>query len=161
MAGVQLVARVGVTSESEAIRRALASLVEGLVDLAEPMDEIGASLVASTQQRFFDEEGPDGEPWAELAPATQERIGAGGKPRGPDHMLRVKGHMFRRLTHVASRTEVAVGLNAVQAAIQQLGGEDDMAPGPAAVPARPFLGLSRDDEREIGEIMLGYLDGLV
>jgi len=38
----------------------------------------------------------------------------------------------------------------IYAAIHQLGGTDDMAPGPAAIPARPYAGLS---EQAIGDLL--------
>lgn len=157
MAGVQL----QLTADSEGLRRALAALVAAGVDLREPMDEIGAALLTSTQQRFLDEETPAGEAWPELAPGTKERPGPGGRPRGGDHMLRVKGHLFGSLTYLADRTAVQLGSVRVYAALHQLGGTDDMPRGPADVPAREFLGLSREDEEEITNILSDHLRGPV
>jgi phage virion morphogenesis protein len=143
--------------EAEPLRRALAGLVSAGVHLREPLDELGASLLTSTQQRIQDEETPAGDPWPELAEATQERVGPGGKPRGAEHMLRDRGHLYGSLTYLVGSAEVALGSVREYAAIHQLGGTEDMAPGPAGIPAREFLGLSPEDGEELLAIMLDHL----
>jgi phage virion morphogenesis protein len=157
MAGVEL----SLTVDDEEVRRAIAGLAARSLNLREPFEEIGASLVTSTQQRFEDEEDPEGEPWPELAESTRNRRVTKRKLRGSEHILRDRGHLYGSITYLASATEVAVGSNRKYAAIHQLGGTEDMAPGPAAVPARPFLGLSGADEREVAEILLEHLEGSV
>jgi phage virion morphogenesis protein len=42
-------------------------------------------------------------------------------------------------------------------AIHQFGGTSDMPPRLAAIPARPFLGLSDNDEKEVIEILSEFL----
>jgi phage virion morphogenesis protein len=122
-----------------------------------PMKEIGAALLTSTQQRFENEESPEGDPWKDLAISTQLRRTSKTSIRGNEHKLRDKGLLYASLTYIASDFEVAVGSNRKYAAIQQFGGTDDMPPGPAGVPARPYLGLSSDDEIEVGDILIEHL----
>lgn len=149
--------RLSLTVEDNAVQRALAGLVASALRLRDPLEEVGAALVTSTQQRFEREEDPEGEPWAELAESTKTRRVSKTAMRGGEHILRDRGHLFNSLTYLATDTQVEVGSNRVYAAIHQLGGTADMAPGPAAVPARPFLGISGEDEREIAEILLDHL----
>lgn len=153
MAGVSL----SMTVDDEEVRRAIQGLATRSLNLREAFDDVGASLLTSTQQRFEDEEDPAGEPWAELAESTQNKLVTKRKRRGKEHILRERGHLYGSLTYLAKPTEVAIGSNRKYAAIHQLGGTEDMAPGPAAIPARPFLGISGEDEREIMAIFMDHL----
>lgn len=155
MSGIEL----SLTAETEAIRRGLEGLISRGEDLRDPFGEIGATLVLSTRQRFQDEEDPEGNDWAKLASRTQARRVNKRRRRGKKHILRVRRTLFNSIAHLASRTEVAVGTGKKYAPIHQLGGESDMAPGPAAIPARPFLGLSTADEGDVAAILFRHLEG--
>jgi phage virion morphogenesis protein len=155
MAGAQ----IAFTVDDAAVLRALDGIMFRAVHLGDAFDEIGASLLASTQQRFEDEESPEGKSWAPLAESTQRKKVTKGARRGGDHILRDKGLLFGALTYQAKATEVTIGVNRKYAAIHQFGGTEGMPPGPAAIPARPFLGISEADEREISAILLDHLTG--
>lgn len=156
MAGVQ----IHVDVDDRELQRTLGALLARARDLRPAMEEIGAMLLASSQQRFQEERGPDGAPWAPLAESTREKRVGGrrSRQRGSANILRVKGLLAGSLTYLAGSRDVQVGTNKRYAALHQLGGTPGMAPGPAAVPARPFLGVSADDEREIGQILLDHLE---
>lgn len=154
MAGAQIGMSV---RDADRIGRALNALMEASGNLRQPFEEIGAALRSSTEQRFEDEVDPEGDPWEELTERTQNQLVTRRRKRGPDHILRRKGLLYQSLTYAATHADVAVGSNRIYAAIHQLGGTDDMDPGPAAVPARPFLGVSDEDEREIEEILMEHL----
>lgn len=155
MAGVQL----SLTVESEEVRRAIEGLARRSLNLQDAFEDVGAALLTSTQQRFEDEEDPEGEPWAELAESTRNKPVTKRHLRGKEHILRDRGHLYGSLTYLAKPSEVAIGSNRKYAAIHQLGGTEDMPAGPAAIPARPFLGISGDDERETTVILLEHLSG--
>jgi phage virion morphogenesis protein len=127
-------------------------------------DQIGASLVASTQRRFEDGSAPDGSPW----PPSIRALATGGKT------LIDSARLFQSITHEASDTGVAVGTNVLYAAIHQLGGTIAAKDAPylkfkigdrwaskksVTIPARPFLGLDDDDEREIVRIGEDWIAG--
>lgn len=150
-------ARLEVDVDSAEVRRAMGNLVRHSARLQPVFEDIGAALLTSTQQRFEDEEDPEGEEWAELAESTQKRRISKRRVRGPDHKLRVSGQLLASLTYLADNTELAIGSNKVYAALHQMGGTDDMPPGPAAVPARPYIGISQDDEDEIGAILTEHV----
>lgn len=100
--------------------------------------EIGSELVRSTQDRFVDQVDPDGVPWVDLAPATWSR-------KRTDRILVEYGDLSGGINFEPTDDYVDVIADREYAAIHQFGGTPDMAPGPAAIPARPFLGISRED----------------
>lgn len=124
---------------------------------ADLMDRIGAYGVASTQDRFLDETSPEGQKWKKSRRARDD----GGQT------LRDSNILFQSLTHNASAQAAEWGSNLIYAGIHQNGG--DIVPKNAAalvfniggrkvitqkvtMPARPYLGLSSDDEVEIQAI---------
>ncbi|HEY0155457.1 MAG TPA: phage virion morphogenesis protein [Longimicrobium sp.] len=155
MAGVKLSA----TADDRQARLLLHRLVLKAVNPQPALDEIGAMLVSSAQQRIQEEEDPEGNPWPELAESTQNRRISKRRLRGDEHMLRVKGHLFNSITHRASRRDVQWGSNRKYAALQQMGGTRDMEnAGARANPGRAFLGISAADEREMRQILHDYLN---
>lgn len=157
-------ASVTVTVDDRAFREDLALLKKRSSNLQPAFDEIGASLLTSTQQRFEEEKDPEGEPWQKLSESYQKSVVSRSKKgkkvhlRGGDHILREQGNLFRSITYLATAENAAIGTNRIYAAIHQFGGSPDMRPGPAGIPARPFLGLSAEDEREVHQILLDHLE---
>lgn len=128
------------------------------------MDDIGAQLVKSTKARFQTNAGPDGGPWPQSLRARM--LG------GPTLVQR--GRLRDSVTHEASDSSVAVGTNAIYAAIHQLGGKITAKtakglhfrlPGglgartvqSVTIPARPFLGVSAEDEGVIRTLVGKWL----
>lgn len=144
---------------------------------------IGMSLVTSTQRRFELGKGPDGNPW----PPSIRALATGGKT------LIETARLMRSITFNASATGLELGSNVIYAAIHQLGGIIRQAartavlhfktnkrtgqsrfskPGKADraqkaqigarvihMPARPFIGLDDDDNREILRIADDWIIG--
>lgn len=138
MSGVDL--RVALQDAGVAARLARAATVIG--NLLPLMEEIGASLETSTRMRFERGAGPDGGAWR---PSRR-----GGKT------LVDTGRLLASMTHNASRDHVEVGSNVIYAAIHQFGGRTGRGLA-VDMPARPFLGLDADDEREIDDLISDYL----
>ena len=128
----------------------------------ELFDEIGGMLVVSTQHRFEEGRGPDGAVW----PPSIRALAQGGKT------LIDSARLMQSLTHNASDTGVEVGTNVLYAAVHQLGAVIRPVSKPklafrllgksyfvdeVTIPARPFLGVDEDDEREILAIAADYL----
>ena len=122
--------------------KSLQSRIEALsrMDLAPLMDEIGATVESQTRRRLSEEkESPDGEVWPGWSqPYSTTR-------HGGHSLLEGDGDLVDSIHSVASADEVHVGSNLVYAAIHQFGGEDVGS----NIPARPYLGLSADNLREI------------
>jgi phage virion morphogenesis protein len=69
-------------------------------------------------------------------------------------MLRVKNHLYRSITHVATDRDAIIGTNRRYAALHQFGGMPGMKnAGARAVPARPYLGISSADRDEVVRIL--------
>lgn len=134
------------TTGAQAIAHALVGLQLRAMDLRAPLAEIGAMLLTSTQDRFEKEQAPDGSPWEPLATPV-------GRP-----ILRDTVRLYQSLTYAVDRNQVEVGSNVVYARIHQLGGETGRGHA-AKIPARPYLGMSKADEREALEIVTDYLKG--
>ena len=121
------------------------------------MDRIGSYGVSSTQERFLQERGPDGQGWTPSARAQAK----GGKT------LRDSARLFQSLTHEADAGSAAWGSNLVYAGIHQFGGtirprnakrlafrtvNGFVTAARVTMPARPYLGLDAQDRAEIGII---------
>jgi phage virion morphogenesis protein len=122
-------------------------------NISDVLDEIGSSLVTSTQARFEKEESPEGDPWADHSEATK-------KKRGDDaSILRNEIHLYN-ITHAVSGSKVMVGTNLIYGRIHQLGGEAGRVTARVTIPARPYLGLSDADREEIAAIVTERVEGL-
>ncbi|MCL4514147.1 MAG: phage virion morphogenesis protein [Firmicutes bacterium] len=124
--------------------------------------EIGEAMVSSTQERFENGVGPDGKPWP---PSRRAREGGG-------QTLVDTARLKNSITYRARPDQVAIGTNVIYAAVMQ--GKDDkpttirakrkkylkfkvgdrwLVKKSVKIPARPFIGVSEDDEQEIKEII--------
>ena len=157
----------GVRIEISGAEPALAFLGEAAAKAANPRGlyaQIGAALVASTQNRFLAGQAPDGSPW----PASIRALAEGGKT------LIDTGRLMGSITYEASDDGVAVGTNVQHAATHQFGetirpvsatrlvfqiGDRTIFATKVTIPARPFLGLDEDDKRDIPIIVEDWLLG--
>lgn len=127
-------------------------------------EAIGGALVTSTQKRFEDEKGPDGKAWP---PSLRARL-TGGRT------LTDTARLVSSITFEATADRLAVGTNVIYAAIHQMGGTIKAktkaglrfrAPGNGGwvrksqveMPARPFLGLDEEDNKEIAALAADWL----
>lgn len=139
-----------------AIERALAGLAARFGDLEELLAPIGVMLEGTTRERFENGVAPDGSKWK---PSLRVKL-EGGKTLIKDDILKPS------ITSQADATSVEVGTNIVYAGVHQFGatiraksakGLRFALPGglgfrrvmQVELPARPFLGLSAEDETEI------------
>lgn len=172
-------ASITVTLQDRAVRRFLDELVRRGTRLAPVMQSIAAELLSTAQDRFAAERAPDGTPWAALQPATVlARLGgadkvytkksswAKGRMRkgaaekmGALKILQDRRQLYSSLTTAADDSAAMVGTNKIYAALHQFGGADadTSNKGTLAVPARPYLGITPEDERAIGNLLSAYL----
>lgn len=143
---------------NDEITGALLRLSATLSDLTPVMQEIGEIMVDSTKQRFPQGIAPDGSRWAPKSQTTLNRYGARTSNRidirplfGPSGAL--SSQIFYELTP----DSVSWGSPMIYAATQQFGAAQGAfgrtsRNGPIPwgnIPARPFLGLSADDQTNI------------
>lgn len=147
---------------ADAVGQKLGAVARALGQPRALWEEIGRIGVLQTQERFELERGPDGSPW----PPSIRVLVEGGKT------LTDSGRMKASITHEATDAGVAIGTNAIQAAIHQFGGRITAkterglmfkVAGSWArkhfvdMPRRAFLGLSPDNEAELTEAADEYM----
>lgn len=169
--------------DNDAALTELAGYIERARNPRGLFENIGASLVTSTQHRFERGVGSDGNPW----PPSIRAIATGGKT------LIESARLMRSITYNATVSGLELGSNVIYAAIHQLGGIIQQAARTAVLhfktnkrtgrslfsksgkadraqkaqigahaihmPARPFVGLDDDDNREILRIAEDWLAG--
>ena len=153
-------ARITVEFDDAEVRRALDRLRAAVADMTPVMDDVGHHLVNTTRQRFFDERTPDGTPWAPLSETT-ERL----KKKNVGKVLTLEGFLRGGIAHRAGPDGVDVGSPLIYAGTHQFGAARGAfgatsrgAPIPwGDIPARPFLGLSVEDEDEVAALVTDYL----
>lgn len=132
---------------------------------------IGQALVRGTQDRFMDAEDPDGHAWEPLNPVYE------AMKQGPGILREsgMRGGLMSSITFEVSGHSVAVGSAKIYAAVHQEGATirpkisggllflqswDGKVWGVAeevTIPARPYLGISASDEREVQEVVTTVL----
>lgn len=131
--------------------RKILDALQGLADAGEDMGavftDIGEGLLNSHRDRFERQESPDGEPWAPLSPKYRAR-----KKKNADKILVLEGFMRDTLAYNADGSGLELGTNRIQGATMQFGDED------RNIEARPFLGVSADDEAMILDILSDHFE---
>lgn len=147
------------------IERRLARLLDRQEDLTPLMRTIGAYAESAVVQRFEDQETPEGRKWkASLRARLQGGV-----------TLTDRGILRDSYVSKASRDQVEVGSNDIRARIHHFGGtirpKGDSRLGfrlatgafvsvrEVVMPARPALGVSRDDAAEIEDLVADYVMG--
>lgn len=125
----------------------------GNVDRQDLLEQLAGVAESQTRRRITEEqETPDGEPWQAWS-ADYAATRHGGQA-----LLQGEGNLVDSITSEIEGDEALIGSNLVYAAIHQFGGTPDMAPGPAGIPAREYLGFSRDNLDEIEAVADRWLD---
>ena len=157
MTGVNI--ELDISELSQVIDKSLATLNRPKLMFAEMGDE----LLAIHFARFVAQKAPDGTPWAPLQDWYRDT-----KKKNADKILTLDGHLRGTLRYQASDTGVVFGSDRPYAAIHQFGGTITAKNAKAlnvqgrpvksvTIPARPWLGLSADDEQRLIEIARKHL----
>jgi len=134
-----------------------ASAVSGLRHLsAWDIDRLaynaGALLESSVKRRIDEEKAaPDGGAWAEWSEAYA------ATRSGRHSLLVADNNLLGSVQNYSRGPEARVGSNLVYAAIHQFGGEAGRKSARVTIPARPYLGISDRDRRDIAELVEGDL----
>lgn len=130
----------------------LARRLRGLTafQLADVAFDVGQLLESSTRERIATEKtSPGGEAWAPWSEAYDET-----RDHGRHSLLVGEGDLRDSIQNYTSGFEAVVGTNLVYGAIHHFGG----AEVGINIPARPYLGLSAEDEREIRALVFGDIE---
>lgn len=177
-----------VSPNTEQASAALLDLVERLGDITIPLNDIAEYLHLSTDDRFRRKVSPDGSPWAPLAPSTLARkkrnkdkiLRESGmlqdtlrhhvsnneldfgtdRPYGAIHQFGGPIHHAARSQQVYFKAgKEGVGNRFVKKSASNFAQWVTHGARTTQMPARPYLGLSADDELEVVEIIGNYLMG--
>jgi len=130
---------------ASAIANALNQLLQQSGNLNPALADIGEYLLDSTQQRFVDQQAPDGTPWDPVSPKTLK------KKKRKDRVLTETGTLADTLNYQLGANQLMLGSNLEYAATHQFGREAD------GIPARPFLGIAPFEQTEILAILQDHL----
>ncbi|WP_222431057.1 phage virion morphogenesis protein [Bacillus paralicheniformis] len=121
----------------------------------EPLKNSGTYLEGSIGKRF--RSGGGSQPWPALSPTTK-RIHprrAGGKPLNDTGQLKMSVTAKARKNISRNRLRYGWGSGVKYAAFQNFGGVTGWG---TRVPARPFLYVDTDDEKEIEKVFKEYIE---
>lgn len=154
----------GVRFDGTAAQASLRGLLAGIENPVPLLERFGEYGLRTTRERFKTQKAPDGTTWEALQPWYQKE-----KRRNKSRILTLNGYLRGGMTWqlVGNRT-VEWCSNLPYAAVHQEGATIEprtakvlMFRGHVAnsvtIPARPYLGLSETDEKELVEITLDWL----
>ncbi len=185
MAGSMLEVSIDVSSAG----KALDDLFKRLGDLTTPLNDIAEYLHQSTSDRFRQQVAPDGSPWAPLAPSTLARkkgsrilrdkgtlqgtlrhsVSNNELSFGTDRPYGAIHQFGGKIEHAARSQQVyfrqgkdgSVGNRFVKKSKSNFAQWVTRGSHDSEIKARPYLGLSSEDDIEIVVIILDYLLELV
>ena len=125
------------------IRKRLTNLRDKIGDMSTVFADIGEQLLNSHDDRFEKEIAPDGSKWKLLSIdyLLSERK---EESRGSNRILSLDGFLRKTMSYRASKTKLEFGSPEEYAAIQHS--------------VRPFVGISKEDEGDIMDIISDYLN---
>ena len=146
-----------VVIQNDEITGALARLSAALSDLTPVMQEIGEILLDSTKQRFIQGVAPEGTRWAAKSPATMQAYRRRGDRVDVRPLFGPSGALSSQIFYEAGPDSVRWGSLMIYATTQQFGAAQGAfgrtsrnGPIPwGRIPARPFLGISAEDQVNI------------
>lgn len=171
--------------DTSPVGKALDDLTERLGDLTTPLNDIAEYLHQSTDNRFRQQVAPDGSPWAPLAPSTLARKKGGrtlrekgtlqdtmrhtvssnelsfgtDRPYGAIHQFGGKVQHAARSQQVYFRQgkDGSVGNRFVKKSKSNFAQWVTRGAHNAEIEARPYLGMSSEDDIEVLAIIHDYL----
>lgn len=138
----------GVSLNWVGLDKTLSKAAHKLGDTQALIDSVGEALVSGTLKRFDSEEDPTGKKWKPSARATAE----GGQT------LTDKAFLRRSIDYAATPDKVMVGSNLRYARIHQQGGKTGKG-HKVDMPARPYLGVSKEDLEDVRETVADFISG--
>ncbi|MDT7533739.1 phage virion morphogenesis protein [Sphingobium sp. SA2] len=150
----------------EAVAQALGEVSRRLDDMTPLHESIGEYVVEVTKQRFKQGIAPDGTAWAPKSPVTLAAYKARGDGDRPDPLIGPSRRLSSEIARFATADSVEIGSSLEYSAAMQDGARQGAfgrtaRGGPIPwgdIPARPWLGLSEEDEVNIIDIVDDYLE---
>ena len=141
-------ATVTLEIRDQAVVAALDKLAQA--DLEPLLEVLREHLLVIHDDHWTEQQAPDGTPWAPLSPKYAARKAKARPGRG----ILIYDELLRLLASSIEGDTVVIGTNRVYGATQQFGDPY------RNIPARPFLGVSDQDEADLLGIIQDYVAGL-
>lgn len=135
--------------DNRALLKELSKVGSKLKSLKPVMKDFGEYMLRETEQHFKDEKSPFGKKWKKLSKSTL-KYKKGRKILTESTILRGS------IVYKASSDGLKVGTVVKYARIHQLGGNAGRG-RKTKIPARPFLGYNKKDEKEFYTLAREYL----
>lgn len=120
------------------------------IGFGDVLDTIGATVESQIRRRLSDDqEAPDGSPWEAWSK------GYAKTRHGSHSLLQSEGDLIGSITHNVGMDDVEIGSNLVYAGVHQFGNDD------RGIPARPYIGLSAENEDEIEAVLHDWIQELL
>lgn len=157
---------ISVTIQDRAVQEAFRTLAFRMGNTRPVMAAIGTELVASTHMRFVTQTDPEGNAWQALNTAY-------AATKRNTRILTESGRLRDSINAQAGQDEVRVGTNVIYARVHQEGativpkdasalvffiGGDLVKAKSVTLPARPYLGISAEDETSVAEIVFSFVE---
>ena len=150
---------------NQPIVQALRGLQGQLVEMKPVFDDMGEALLRSHKDRFKTGTAPDGTAWAPKKPATIERYRREGDGELTRPLIGPSRRLGNEIHYLSTHLGLEIGSNLEYAGTMQTGAAkgafgSDMHGRPIPwgfIPARVWLGLSDQDERNMLDIVDEHL----
>ncbi|WP_242095490.1 phage virion morphogenesis protein [Sphingomonas sp. CROZ-RG-20F-R02-07] len=137
-----------------------------LDDLTPINEDIGEYMVKATRDRFVSSTAPDGSRWRKKSPTTIAAYLARGDGNRPNPLIGPSGRLGKEIAKLVARDAVEIGSALEYSGVMQdgaakgaFGSTKTGRPVPwGDIPARVWLGISAEDERNILDIVDEHLE---
>ena len=117
-------------------------------NMATLLDNVGSLVETQSQDRFESKTDVEGKQWQEWSPKYKK------SERGID-ILRNTQRLFGSINYQVKGNKVEVGSNVEYSAVHNYGYEKQN------IPKRSFLGISKDNEQDIDNLVAVYIEDLM
>lgn len=134
--------------------RVLTGIVTRLSNFRPALTQMGDYMIARTRRNFRGEHDPYGNPWKKVTDKTYAEKVRNHKIL---KILQRDRNLLSSIHHEVSAKKVRIGSKDIKSRIHQLGGKAGRG-RKVEIPARPYLGATSEDEKEIeriGKIYIG------
>lgn len=150
--------QVSIEIQDASLGRMFDRLIAAGEDLSPVMADIAEGWLHRTQDRFDSQTAPDGSEWEPISEEHAHRKRERGQR---PQILQMEGTLRDFLHQDSGRDFARISSPPLPyAQILQDGGSPGMAPGPAAIKPRPYLGASADDLVWFGEVLARHIERL-
>ena len=137
-----------------------------LEDMTPVYEDIAEYMVKATRDRFVSSTAPDGTRWRRKSPATLAAYLARGDGHRPTPLIGPSGRLGKEIAQMVSRNGAEIGSALEYSSVMQdgaakgaFGSTRTGRPVPwGDIPARVWLGISEEDERNILDIVDEHLE---